>query len=198
MLPAVLALLIQEADQSYADWCAANDDFFREDDAATAEATMKRALNLIVTGAVGAGMDSGQAVAALRLRFPEIPVEQILDATNCGISTDDERDCDERSHRHVFCSRCGSEAVDGAIVCVKCGCRLARFHSASVDDGPNVGYAVLSFFFPIAGFVLYLVWKSDYPLRAQSCGTGAAWGFALSVVSYIVYLVAMESLLATL
>ena len=40
------------------------------------------------------------------------------------------------------------------------------------DDG-NAGWAVLGFFIPIAGLILYLVWKDEYPKRARMCGKGA-------------------------
>ena len=40
-------------------------------------------------------------------------------------------------------------------------------------DAPNTGFAILSFFFPMVGFVLWLVWKDKTPLKAKSCGKGA-------------------------
>jgi hypothetical protein len=48
----------------------------------------------------------------------------------------------------------------------------------------------------MVGLILYLVWKDSYPLRARSCGRGAAWGFGLVVASYILYTLAMGLLLA--
>ncbi len=56
-------------------------------------------------------------------------------------------------------------------------------------DAPNAGFAVLSFFFPIVGLILYLVWNDQYPLKAKSCGKGALIGvityFALALLSVI-------------
>ena len=48
-------------------------------------------------------------------------------------------------------------------------------------DAPNAGFAVLSFFFPLIGLILYLVWKDSSPLKAGSCGKGALTGFILSI-----------------
>ena len=37
-------------------------------------------------------------------------------------------------------------------------------------DASSFGYAALGFFIPVAGLVLYLVWKEQTPLRAKSAG----------------------------
>lgn len=43
-------------------------------------------------------------------------------------------------------------------------------------DIPSFGYAVLGFFVPMAGLILYLVWREETPLRAKSAGKGALVG----------------------
>jgi hypothetical protein len=48
--------------------------------------------------------------------------------------------------------------------------------TANPLDAPSVGFAVLCFFMPLVGLILYLVWKSEYPLKAKSCGKGALIG----------------------
>jgi hypothetical protein len=52
----------------------------------------------------------------------------------------------------------------------------------SSSDAPSMGYAVLGFFIPLAGLILYLVWKDQYPLRAKSAGKGALIGFIVDLV----------------
>lgn len=52
-------------------------------------------------------------------------------------------------------------------------------------DAPSGGMAVLGFFFPIIGLILYLVWKDEKPLRAHSAGKGALIGVIAGVVLYI-------------
>ena len=99
----------------------------------------------------------------------------------------------------MFCKKCGAEVNDEAVVCVKCGCSLVDKPIPQVEeDKPNAGFAVLGFFFPLIGFILWLVWKKDYPLKAKSCGKGALIGIIASVVFYIVCIVGLVSCAACL
>lgn len=59
------------------------------------------------------------------------------------------------------------------------------------DDAPSMGWGVLGFFIPIAGLVLYLVWRDQYPLRAKSCGKGALASVIVNVVFVILYVILM-------
>ncbi|MBQ9270217.1 MAG: zinc-ribbon domain-containing protein [Oscillospiraceae bacterium] len=52
-------------------------------------------------------------------------------------------------------------------------------------DAPSGGYAVLGFFIPVVGLILYLVWKDQTPLRARSAGKGALIGVIVGVVGSI-------------
>ena len=52
-------------------------------------------------------------------------------------------------------------------------------------DAPSGGYAVLGFFIPVVGLILYLVWKDQTPLRAGSAGKGALIGVIVGVVGSI-------------
>ena len=56
-------------------------------------------------------------------------------------------------------------------------------------DESSFGYAVLCFFFPLVGLILFLVWKDTTPLKAKSCGIGALIGFIVSVVLSILSIV---------
>lgn len=52
----------------------------------------------------------------------------------------------------------------------------------------GVGWGILSFFIPIAGWILYFVWKDQTPRRASQAAT-LAWigfgiGFVLNLLSY--------------
>lgn len=58
--------------------------------------------------------------------------------------------------------------------------------SRSLSDAPSGGYAVLCFFFPVVGLILYLVWKDQFPMRAKSCGKGALVGVIVYVASIII------------
>jgi hypothetical protein len=54
-------------------------------------------------------------------------------------------------------------------------------------DAPSGGFAALSFFFPVVGLILWLVWKDQYPLKAKSCGKGALIGLIVSLVASCIF-----------
>ena len=82
----------------------------------------------------------------------------------------------------MFCKNCGQEIDDKAVICPKCGVPTGNYMN---DDEPSAGFGVLSFFFPLVGLILFLVWKDERPLRAKSCGKGALISVIVSVVSGI-------------
>lgn len=86
-----------------------------------------------------------------------------------------------------FCSKCGKEILDEAVICPHCGCATTSTKAVSVEDAPNTGFAVLGFFFPLIGLILYLVNKDTAPLKAKSAGKGALVGVIVSVVFSIFY-----------
>lgn len=53
------------------------------------------------------------------------------------------------------------------------------------QDAKSIGFAILCFFFPIVGLILFLVWKDEKPLKAKSCGIGAIVGVAVQILFYI-------------
>lgn len=55
----------------------------------------------------------------------------------------------------------------------------------SVQDAPSVGFAILSFCFPIVGLILYCVWREVLPKRARSAGMGGLIGFIIGIVLVI-------------
>lgn len=96
-----------------------------------------------------------------------------------------------------FCSHCGKEIMDEAVMCPHCGCAVASMNAtptpapppAASADAPNAGFAVLGFFFPLVGLIMYLVMHGDKPLAAKSAGKGALIGAIVVAVSVILYLV---------
>jgi hypothetical protein len=78
-----------------------------------------------------------------------------------------------------FCSHCGAGLVDGAVLCVKCGCKVGEIKS---DDARSGGFAFLSFCFPFLGLVLFFIWHKSKPLKAKSC----LKGFWVAIISYII------------
>lgn len=85
-----------------------------------------------------------------------------------------------------YCAHCGSPVDDNAVVCVKCGCSVddngTNARVATKDEAPSPGFAVLGFFFPLVGLILYLVQRDTHPGQARSAGKGALIGFIVSFV----------------
>ncbi len=94
---------------------------------------------------------------------------------------------------YLRCTACGEIIPNGSQFCPKCGTpanNAAPFTGNAVaQDGPSAGFAVLGFFFPLIGLILYLVWKDQTPLKAKSSGMGALTGFISSVVFSILFVI---------
>lgn len=84
----------------------------------------------------------------------------------------------------MYCRNCGAQIPDESKICPECGTEqivtVRIEHPQKEVDAPNTGLAVLCFFFPIVGLILWLVWKDQYPLKAKSCGKGALIGVCVS------------------
>ena len=111
----------------------------------------------------------------------------------------------------MFCKDCGKMLPEGADICPNCGkaqsespvqivqrqdaaepsVQIVQRQDAAADpsDRPSFGYAFLGFLLPVIGLILYLVWKDDTPLRARSCGRGAAVGFVIYFLLVLVCII---------
>ncbi len=79
--------------------------------------------------------------------------------------------------------------MDEAVICPGCGCATGAQSvttSMSSDTG-STGWAVLGFFVPLIGLILYLIWKDTKPNDAAKAGKGALIGFIVSMVFSIIY-----------
>lgn len=91
-----------------------------------------------------------------------------------------------------YCTHCGNEINEHASVCIKCGCLVNSAISkpqSKEEDKPSTGYAILGFFIPLAGLVLWLVWKDEYPLRAKSAGKGALINLVVNFGLFLLYII---------
>lgn len=57
--------------------------------------------------------------------------------------------------------------------------------TTTVEEGSTAGWAILSFFFPIVGLILFIVWKDSKPKSARAAGKGAL----ISVIALILFYV---------
>ena len=91
----------------------------------------------------------------------------------------------------MFCKNCGKEINDQAVICPYCGVADDKSKLNQMSDQtkkydyPSAGYAILCFFFPIVGLILYLVWRDLYPLKANSCGKGALIGIVFNFIWFL-------------
>lgn len=89
-----------------------------------------------------------------------------------------------------FCSRCGSKISEQASFCPQCGASLSgdikgidQTPKNQVDkDSPNVGLNILSFLFPIVGWILWGVNKNNAPKKAHACAVAAWIGFGIGLI----------------
>ena len=65
----------------------------------------------------------------------------------------------------------------------------AGYPYSAPGDAPSVGYAVLGFFIPVVGLILYLMWKDQTPLRARSAGKGALISVIVNVALTIIFVI---------
>ena len=90
----------------------------------------------------------------------------------------------------MYCSQCGKEIEADMKYCPYCGAALNV--NGNVDqpeqDAPSLLFAFISFFIPIIGIVLYIVWRKDSPKKAASCLKGIVAGISFEMVLYIIFL----------
>ena len=57
--------------------------------------------------------------------------------------------------------------------------------TAAVEEGGTAGWAILSFFFPIVGLILFIVWKDSKPKSARAAGKGALISVIAVILLYV-------------
>lgn len=109
----------------------------------------------------------------------------------------------------MYCHQCGKEVGESKF-CPYCGASLEYQSSQSgyyepiqqnisygrEDDESSFGFALLSFFVPIAGIVLYCLWYKEYPLKAKSCLKGFVSAIVLGVVAFCCFFSAIVGVLS--
>ncbi len=119
----------------------------------------------------------------------------------------------------MYCRNCGKEIMNEAVYCVHCGCSTGptqpnyqyqtpppppppQPQPQAQPDAPNIGMAVLGFFIPLAGLIIWAINKDTQPLMAGSALKGAIIGFCVSIaftiLSTIFYFIALESFYGSL
>lgn len=95
----------------------------------------------------------------------------------------------------AFCQHCGREVHQDAVVCLHCGRSLQSTYRnstlSSIRDEGGFLWGLLGFLVPVAGLIIYLVWKEERPNNAKAAGIGALVNVGLSIGVLIIYIIAI-------
>lgn len=70
----------------------------------------------------------------------------------------------------MFCTNCGAEVLDKAVVCVKCGCQLLKEEACAMGawtKNQMITYGILGFIIPIIGVIMGIIGLCKEPRRTQ-------------------------------
>ena len=103
----------------------------------------------------------------------------------------------------MYCKNCGRIVDDTSSYCNNCGARIDNKSNAIIsEDSSSFGFAILGFFIPIVGLILFLIYEGKKPKRAKSVGKGALIGFitkiVISIILVILYVVFAASLFSNI
>lgn len=88
----------------------------------------------------------------------------------------------------AYCRKCGAELDNEAVICPHCGVQQKDFSVASNDSG-SIGWAILGFFIPIVGIILWLVWMDSKPKCSKMAGIGALISIGLGILFWVLTVV---------
>ena len=89
----------------------------------------------------------------------------------------------------MYCQNCGKLQENGSAVCTDCGAELIGKNDYGRNNKQSFWFALLSFVFPMAGFILYLVYEDRKPARARSLIVGFVTGIIIKLLLIIILLV---------
>ena len=104
----------------------------------------------------------------------------------------------------MYCRYCGKQIEEDARFCPYCGSAQQEERQApppqqryvDPNDAPSGGFAVLGFFFPVVGLILFLVWQDTMPQRAKSCGKGVLTAVIVSASLVLLTFIAIAVIAA--
>ena len=90
----------------------------------------------------------------------------------------------------MYCKNCGQELSETDAFCTQCGQSVAEKNESlpavieekKVVKKARFAWAVLGFFIPVAGLILFIIWKSEHPDVARKAGIGALAGVVTEVI----------------
>ena len=104
-----------------------------------------------------------------------------------------------------FCSKCGKELLDEAVVCTGCGCAVANApqpiqatNAAPVADEVNIGFCVLSALIPLFGVIYWAMKYKETPKKAKACGITALVSWGVGILFSILWTTAFSSIFSNI
>lgn len=88
-----------------------------------------------------------------------------------------------------YCSNCGAEIDENAVICVKCGCAVQGKGTqvATAEDTVSVGFVILSILIPLFGIIYWAVKAKECPKRAKACGIAGIISMVVSILFTVVF-----------
>lgn len=83
----------------------------------------------------------------------------------------------------AFCRNCGNQIHDEAVICPQCG--VEQKNIIVLQDRGGFLWGLLGCFVPVAGLVLYLIWRDTKPKTAKAAGIGALVSVGLGILYFI-------------
>ena len=71
----------------------------------------------------------------------------------------------------AYCRNCGAEIDEKAVMCPVCGTLQKNLSPA--NDSYEIIWMIVGFFIPLAGLILFLVWRESKPKSSKAAGIGA-------------------------
>jgi uncharacterized membrane protein YvbJ len=105
-----------------------------------------------------------------------------------------------------FCTKCGKELMDEAVVCTGCGCAVANAPqtiqttvAASPEaDEVNIGLCVLAAFIPLFGVIYWPLKHKETPKKAKACGITALVSWGVGILFSILWATAFSSIFSNI
>ena len=85
-----------------------------------------------------------------------------------------------------YCSGCGKELKNEAVICPHCGCIVSPTLAGRImrDDRVSFGLCLLSFLLPLFGIIYWPVRYPDTPRTAAACGITALLSLFLNIIIF--------------
>ena len=118
------------------------------------------------------------------MRFPQVEgATRLWDSAEANAAN-----CVLEGKTMAYCRKCGALIDDYAAVCPKCGTPQNGGPNNPPPAADNGGFlwGLLGCCIPIAGLILFLVWKDTKPRTAKAAGIGAL----VCVIAYVLMYVA--------